>query len=126
MRPASLTLGPTTYTLRSAEESDVPAVAALLDPGDEPVDLAPYLRAFRSVDADPAHLLLVAEDLGGRIAATLHLVVVPGLARRGAVRGLLDDVRVGDAAHRDVLEETLLRWAADEACARGAADVVAA
>ena len=49
-------------------------------------DLTPYRRAFDLVDADPAHVLLVAVD-GDDVVGTLQLSVLPGLARRGASRG---------------------------------------
>jgi hypothetical protein len=124
MRSASLTLGETTYTLRDAAEEDVGAIAILLDGEVAEQDLTPYVVAFRGIDVDPAHLLLVAEDMAGRIAATLHLVLAPGIARRATVRALVDAVRVGAAPHRGILESTLLRWAVDEARARGAGDVL--
>jgi len=57
-----------TVVLREAVEGDVPALVQLLaadqlgatrDGAAGEDDLQPYLRAFRVVDADPAHLLLV-------------------------------------------------------------------
>lgn len=57
-------------TLRRARADDVPALAALF--GADPVsaargdsgegDLTDYERAFAAVDADPAHLLVVASE----------------------------------------------------------------
>lgn len=126
MRPAELLLGGRTYLLREATESDVPAIAALLaDDGigatrEDPDDPQPYLRAFRAVDADPAHLLLVAETAGGTIAGTLQLSLLPGLSRRGALRGQIEGVRVAPAHRGGGLGSTLVRFAADEARARGA------
>ena len=44
-------------------------------------DLAAYQRAFRAIDADPAHLLVVAQA-GRQLVATMQLSFIPGLARR--------------------------------------------
>ncbi len=127
MRPASLILGDQHFTLRPAAEDDVPAIAALLADDaiaaarEDPDDLQPYLAAFRAVDADPAHLLLVAVDRDGGLAGTLQLTLLPGLSRHGALRAQIEGVRVA-AEHRGAaLGSTLVRWAADEARARGAA-----
>lgn len=80
--------------LREAMVEDVPAIVELLvadqlgairDGITTDADLQAYLRAFEAIDADPAHLLLVAGD-GGRVLATMQLSFLPGLARRGALR----------------------------------------
>ncbi|MGL5823810.1 MAG: hypothetical protein ACRCYU_03065, partial [Nocardioides sp.] len=64
-------------TLRVADEDDVLAIVELLsddqlgatrDGVSAPADLQPYLRAFREVDADDSHLLLVC-DTDGEIVA---------------------------------------------------------
>ncbi len=111
--------------LRRATAADVPAVVALLtdDPlatGREGTDPAPYEAAFAAVDADPAHLLVVADD-GGTVVGTLQLSFLPGLSRAGALRAQVEGVRVAAAARGRGLGETMLRWCADEARRRGAA-----
>ena len=126
MRPASVSLGDRTFTLRDATEEDVPALAALLADDtiavarEEPEDLEPYLRAFRAIDADPAHLLVVAADVDGTIAATLQLTLIPGLSRHGTLRGQIEAVRVAAVYRGGALGSQLVRWAADEARVRGA------
>jgi GNAT superfamily N-acetyltransferase len=126
MRPASVFLGGRTFTLRTAAEEDVPALAALLADDaiaverEQPADVEPYLLAFRAIDADPAHLLVVAEDLDGPIAATLQLTLIPGLSRGGMLRGQIEAVRVASAYRGGALGSLLVRWACDEARARGA------
>ena len=92
--------------LRPAVADDVPALVALLadDPmggtregaADSEEELAPYRRAFAFLDADPSHLLLVAED-GNEVVGTLQLSFLPGLARRGALRAQLEAVRVRES-----------------------------
>ncbi|MGR7026110.1 GNAT family N-acetyltransferase [Geodermatophilus sp. URMC 62] len=110
--------------LRRATAADLPAVVALLadDPiaaGRETTDLAPYEAAFAAVDADPAHLLVVAED-GGTVVGTLQLTVIPGLARGGTLRAQVEGVRVAAALRRRGLGAAVLAWVADEARRRGA------
>jgi GNAT superfamily N-acetyltransferase len=80
--------------------------------------LEPYLRAFRAIDADPAHLL-VAACVGEALVGTMQLSFLPGLSRRGASRAQIEAVRV----HRDYrgqrLGEFMIRWAIAEAGRRG-------
>ncbi len=111
--------------LRRATAGDVPAIVALLT--DDPLGAAregsglpPYEAAFAAVDADPAHLLVVAEDRG-TVVGTLQLSFLPGLSRGGALRAQVEGVRVAAAARGRGLGEAMLRWCADEARRRGAA-----
>ncbi|WP_226362447.1 GNAT family N-acetyltransferase [Pseudonocardia sp. ICBG1142] len=114
-----------TPVLRRATARDVPAVVALLadDPlgaaRETPDDLAPYLAAFAEVDGDPRHLLLVADD-EGTVVGTLQLTLLPGLARRGALRARIEAVRVAASRRGDGLGATMVRYAVDEARRRGA------
>ncbi|MGY1729741.1 GNAT family N-acetyltransferase [Geodermatophilus sp. SYSU D01062] len=111
--------------LREATAGDLPAVVALL--ADDPLgatresaDPVPYERAFAAVAADPAHLLVVAEDAGA-VVGTLQLSFVPGLSRGGALRAQVEGVRVAAAARGRGLGEAMLRWCAAESRRRGAA-----
>ncbi|MBM7808156.1 GNAT superfamily N-acetyltransferase [Geodermatophilus bullaregiensis] len=111
--------------LRRATAADLPTIVALL--ADDPLgatreaaDLAPYEAAFAAVDADPAHVLVVADD-GGTVVGTLQLSFVPGLSRRGALRAQVEGVRVAAAARGRGLGAALLRWTVEEARRRGAA-----
>ena len=114
--------------LRRAVVDDLPALAALL--ADDPLggpreaqaddDLAPYRRAFAQLDADPAHLLVVAVD-GRDVVGTFQLSFLPGLARRGALRAQIEAVRVR-ADHRGRgLGAAMIGWAIEEARGRGCA-----
>ncbi|MEJ8280807.1 GNAT family N-acetyltransferase [Pseudonocardia spirodelae] len=111
--------------VRRATADDVPAIVALLadDPlgsrRESPGDLAPYREAFAVVDADPSELLLVLDD-GGRVVGTLQLSLLPGLARRGAVRARIEAVRVAADRRGARLGELLVAHAVDEARRRGA------
>lgn len=116
--------------LRPAVADDLPALVALLadDPlgssreaaADSDAELAPYRRAFAVLDADPAHLLLVAVD-GGAAVGTCQLSFVPGLARRGALRAQLEAVRVREDFRGRGLGAAMIGWAIQEARRRGCA-----
>ncbi len=126
MEPVDVLARRCTVRIRRATVEDVPAIVALLTDDDigagreRADDLTPYRRAFAAVDADPAHLLVVAE-VDGATAGTLQLSFLPGLSRQGALRAQVEGVRVG-AGHRGFgLGTALLRWAVDESRSRGAA-----
>lgn len=115
--------------LRAALQDDVPAIVGLLvddpigagrDGATTDVELRPYLHAFAAIDADPAHLLLVATDEEA-VVATMQLSFLPGLARRGALRAQIEAVRVGlDHCGRG-LGAAMFAWAVDESRRRGCA-----
>lgn len=111
-------------TLRPATREDLPAVVALLaadqlaTPPESADDLDPYLAAFEAIDRDPAHLLLVGE-IDGQVIATMQLSFLPGIARRGAWRAEIEDVRV-NAAHRGHgIGAAMITWSIEEARRRG-------
>ena len=113
--------------LRDARAKDVAAIVDLLaadqlgatrDGVRDESDLAAYMQAFRAIDADPAHLLIVAES-AGEIVGTMQLSFLPGLARRGALRAQLEAVRVAESFRGSGLGAAMMRWAIDEARRRG-------
>ena len=127
MRPATLPLPTGDVVLRRAGLADVPAIVELLidDPlgrsreaGLDHADLAPYLDALAAVDADPAHLLVVAVA-DAQVVATLQLSFLPGLSRRGALRAQIEGVRVGPAYRSRGLGPGMVGWAVEEARRRG-------
>ena len=122
---AALSTAAGPLVLRRATRSDVPALVGLfvedeLSTADDGGELAPYLRAFDALDADPAHLL-VAAGIGGEVVGTLQLTVLPGLARRGALRGQLEGVHVRSDHRGAGVGSAMVRWAIDEARRRGCA-----
>ncbi len=112
-------------TIRRARADDVATVVAILadDPlgqqRESPGDPA-YGAAFAEIDADPNQVLVVAEQQG-EIVGTLQLTFIPGLSRRGTVRGQIEAVRVGSAHRGKRVGQQLVRWAIDTARERGAA-----
>lgn len=114
--------------LREAVRDDVPSVVELLaadqlgvirDGVASQADLEPYLRAFTALEADPAHLLVVADD-GAALVATMQLSLLPGLARRGALRAQLEAVRVRADHRSQGLGTAMFEWATEESRRRGA------
>jgi GNAT superfamily N-acetyltransferase len=117
--------------LRTATEADIPAVVDLIatdqlgatrDGVRDEADLAAYLAAFRCIDADPAHLLVVAEQ-DGQLVGTFQLSFLPGLARRGALRAQIEAVRVAANQRGAGLGAAMMGWAIDESRRRGCAVV---
>ncbi len=125
--PTTVPVGDADLELRRATAADLPALVAML--ADDPLgagreagdgDLTPYRRAFDLVDGDPAHVLLVAVD-GDTVVGTLQLSVLPGLARRGALRGQLEAVRVAAGARGRGPGAAMVGWAVEESRRRGCA-----
>jgi GNAT superfamily N-acetyltransferase len=111
-----------TIMLREALREDIPAIVQLLvddelgasrDGATTDSGLQPYLDAFDAIDADPAHLLLVATDKG-QVVGTMQLSFIPGLARRGALRAQIEAVRVRQDHRSRGLGAAVLAWAIDE------------
>jgi len=126
---AELELGHGPVTLRAARRQDVPAIVALIaadqlgstrDGVRDGSDLAAYLTAFDAIDADRAHILVVAES-AGEIVGTMQLSFLPGLARHGSLRAQIEAVRVADGTRGSGLGAAMMSWAIDEARRRGCA-----
>jgi GNAT superfamily N-acetyltransferase len=124
---ATIELGGSTVVLRRAEAGDIPAIVDLLaadqlgaarDGVNTAQDLAAYQAAFRAIDTDPAHVLLVAQA-GQQLAGTLQLSFIPGLARRGALRAQIEAVRVHESHRSRGLGAAMMGWAIEEARRRG-------
>ena len=97
---------PDAPAIRPATRADLPAIMALL--ADDPFSVAgrdggPAAEAagaagaaeaaFARIERDPGSRVYVLE-LDGRVIGCAQLTVIPGLARRGLTRGLVEAVRV--------------------------------
>jgi GNAT superfamily N-acetyltransferase len=110
----------------SARRDDVAAIVRLLADdvlgqsrelvGDPPAD--DYLSAFEAIDADPNQLLAVMTE-AHEVIGTLQLTFIPGLSRRGALRGQIEAVRIAQSCRGRRLGEQLLQWAIDRCRERG-------
>ncbi|MBD2817270.1 GNAT family N-acetyltransferase [Streptomyces rochei] len=114
----------TDLEIRPLTENDLPAVVAMLadDPlgaqRESPDDLSPYLAALERLSGDPNQHLVVAAR-GSRVVGTLQLTIVPGLSRRGAVRSIIEGVRIHADERGSGLGTQLIEWAVDESRRQG-------
>ncbi|WP_246868549.1 GNAT family N-acetyltransferase [Saccharopolyspora sp. ASAGF58] len=123
--PAALSTRSGKYLLRRATADDLGPIVELLAADqlgatrESAAELEPYRRAFEAIDADPAHLLLVAATPGGQVVATMQLTFIPGLARRGALRAQIEAVRVHEQHRSHGLGREIFEWAIAESSGRG-------
>jgi GNAT superfamily N-acetyltransferase len=115
--------------LREARADDLPTIVDLLaadqlgatrDGIADAADREPYERAFVAIDADPAHVLVVA-TADEAVIGTMQLSFLPGLARRGALRAQIEAVRVHRSHRSRGLGAAMFEWAIGEARRRGCA-----
>ena len=110
--------------IRPVTADDVPAIVGMLadDPlgaqRESPDDLTPYLVALERLSADPNQRLVVAVRKG-RVVGTLQLTIIPGLSRRGAIRSVIEGVRVHADERGSGLGTQLIEWAIDESRRQG-------
>ncbi|PKI90777.1 GNAT family N-acetyltransferase [Actinomycetales bacterium SN12] len=116
--------------LRRATQADADGIIALL--ADDPIsasrgdqasdaDRPAYLAALDEILAEPSNDLLVVE-LDGAIVGTLQLTSIPGMARQGARRLLVEAVRVRSDLRSSGIGSALMRWVSEDAApALGAA-----
>jgi GNAT superfamily N-acetyltransferase len=122
-----ISAGGATYSVRRATRADVMPIVELTvadqigPPRDDPGDRAPYLAAFDRIDADPAQLLVVVDDAGSEVVATLQLTFIPGIARRGGTRAQIEAVRVRSDLRGRGIGGALFAWAVEQARERGCA-----
>lgn len=110
-----------TMHYRDAEETDLPAIVALLaddalgaqrEDASLPLDPA-YAAAFATMAQSPWLRLVVAEE-EGRILGTLQIMIVPGLSMRGSWHGQIEAVRIAADRRGSGLGERFARWAIEE------------
>ena len=113
-----------TLFIRAATRDDLPALLALyaddiFGQAREAATLdEAYLSAFKTIDADPNHVLAVGV-LDGEVGGTLLLSFLPGLARHGAWRAQIEAMRVAGHLRGRGLGSQLLDWVIVEARRRG-------
>lgn len=122
--PVSVPTTTSTVVLRRAEPTDLDALVVLLsdDPisasrGDaaDPADLRAYERALDRIIEDPGNDLVVAADPSGRVIGTLQLTSIPGMARRGSTRLLVEAVRVRSDVRSSGVGGAMMRWVTESA-----------
>ena len=108
-------------TVRRATRDDLPCIVAMLhddglgkrreDPS-LPLD-ARYVAAFERLDGDEDHLMLVLQQ-DDLVVGYLQLSFIPGLSRRGMLRGHIEAVRIAGDRRGQGLGTMLLDHAIDE------------
>lgn len=120
-------------TIRRAHADDVRRLMELLsddpisasrgdvaDDSDEPA----YAAAFERIVADDANDLIVAVDAQGAVVGTLQLTLIPGMARRGSTRLLVEAVRVASPQRSAGFGGSMMRWVNECAAVDLGADLV--
>ena len=72
-----------------------------------------YLRAFTAIDNDPNQYLAVFEK-NDDIIGCLQISFIPGLSRRGALRGQIESVRVAANVRGKGYGTLMLAWAIEK------------
>ncbi|MFG6501927.1 GNAT family N-acetyltransferase [Microbacterium sp. P05] len=94
--------------------SDDPISAGRGDAGD-PADRGLYGRALARIIDKPANEIVVAVDSDERVVGTLQLTVIPGMARRGSTRVLVEAVRVASDERSRGIGAAMMRWVTESA-----------
>ena len=77
-----------------------------------------YLKAFREIDADKNHELIVAE-FDGEIVGTLQLIIIPSLSYQGGKRSSVESVRVDGKFRGQGIGREMMLWAIERAKEKG-------
>ena len=131
--PASLGIVANAMTLRDATEGDLDALMLLL--ADDPIsatrgdigagdDRPAYLVALHTITSDPANALLVVVDATDAVVGTMQLTRIPGMARRGSTRLLVEAVRVRSDQRSSGIGGAMMRWVTDVASRDFESDLV--
>lgn len=111
-------------TLRRATDGDLPALMLLLS--DDPIsaargdqgsesDIGAYRAALAAILADASNDLLVVVDEADVPFGTFQITRIPGMARQGATRLLVEAVRVSTVRRSGGVGGAMMRWVTDTA-----------
>lgn len=131
--PITLSVTAQELTLRRASENDLMALMLLL--ADDPIsasrgdkadgsDAAAYRSALTAIIADPSNELLVVVNEADEPIATMQLTRIPGMARRGSTRLLVEAVRVRSDTRSSGVGSAMMRWVTETAAPAVAASLV--
>lgn len=110
--------------IRKAVQADLPAIVAMLADDvlgvarERPEDAPLYETAWRQIEAQGGNDVLVAELPEG-VVGCLQLIIIPGLARQGALRAQIEGVRVASTHRGEEIGERMIAFAIDTARAAG-------
>lgn len=74
-----------------------------------------YVEAFHAMERQPGNCLIVAVDEYDAVQACLQLAIIPGIARVGMCRAMIEGVRVSRAYRGSGLGARLIEFAIHEA-----------
>ena len=131
--PVALSTPGQELLLRRATLADLDALMALL--ADDPIsasrgdqaqesDLPAYERALADLIDDPANEILLVVDAVEAVIATMQLTRIPGMARRGSTRLLVEAVRVSSALRSGGVGTAMMRWVTDVAAPATGSSIV--
>ena len=131
--PASQNAKGRDFTLRRASEDDLEALMLLL--ADDPIsagrgdkarnsDTPAYRSALTAILEDPSNEIIVAVDDEDEVLATMQLTRIPGMARRGATRLLVEAVRVRSDSRSTGVGSAMMNWVTGTAAPMIEADLV--
>lgn len=117
--PVTLSARAQELTLRRASANDLRALMLLL--ADDPIsatrgdkadhsDVAAYRTALTAIITDPSNDLLVVVNEADEPLATMQLTRIPGMARRGSTRLLIEAVRVRSDSRSSGIGSAMMRW----------------
>jgi len=110
--------------IRTAVQADLPAIAAMLADDvlgasrERPGDLSVYESAWWQMQAQAGNEVLVAV-VDAQVVGCLQLIVIPGLARQGALRAQIEGVRVASTHRGQDIGERMFVHAIERARAAG-------
>jgi GNAT superfamily N-acetyltransferase len=122
--PVTLSAKAQEFTLRRAIEDDLGALMRLL--ADDPIsatrgdkadeaDAAAYGSALTAITSDPSNDLIVVVSGTDEPLATMQLTRIPGMARRGSTRLLIEAVRVRSDYRSSGIGTQMMRWVTETA-----------
>ena len=122
--PVPLSAKVANLTLRRASDDDLGAIMRLLS--DDPIsasrgdradeaDTAAYRSALTELIADTSNEVLVVADGSDELLATMQLTRIPGMARRGSTRLLIEAVRVRNDQRSSGIGSAMMRWVTETA-----------
>lgn len=131
--PASVSVRTGDLLIRRATADDLDAIVLLL--ADDPISAArgdvaddgdrdAYAAALARIVESPANELLVAVGPGGTVVGTMQLTLIPGMARRGSARLLVEAVRVASAERSAGIGSAMMRWVVEVAAVEFGASLV--
>jgi len=112
---------------RRATRADLPAIVRMLaddelgsqrEQVENPLPES-YYSAFKQINSDPNHELIVAER-NGEVIGTLHLMFLPSISFQGGLRAQVESVRVDKRFQSQGIGSEMMKWAMERARQRGA------